>query len=381
VYVSIINDMVSMRDVSNVRLTGLSMEVIRGTGIVMNGGSQNRIMSCTLRNIGNVAVKIDNAADTGVESCDISETGEGGISLAGGDRKTLTPGGLHACNNHIRRFSRWSKTYRPAVSISGVGCRVANNLIHDAPHLGLALHGNEHTVELNEIHNVCMETDDVGAFYMGRNYTQRGNIVRHNYFHDLGGIHSHVGSMAVYLDDWTSGTTVYGNICVKAGRAVLVGGGRDNIIENNIFVDCTPAIHIDQRGLSWAKNYFDGKTNTLIETLNAMPYKEPPWSTRYPELLTLYQDEPAKAKNNKVVRNISLNGRWLDLIDGLKQSDVLLKDNLVGQDPGFVDAANRDYRLKENSPALKLGFKPIPIEQIGLQRKQGEMEFPTLRER
>jgi len=34
-------------------------------------------------------------------------------------------------------------------------------------------------------------------------------------------------------------------------------------------------------------------------------------------------------------------------------------------DPGFVDPEHDDYRLKPDSPALKLGIKPIPVEQIG----------------
>jgi hypothetical protein len=326
------------------------------------------VLNCAFRNVGNSAVAMNGGTDNGVDGCDISEVGDGGISLVSGDRQTLTSGNGFVKNNHIWRFSRWAKTYAPAISVQGVGNRVAHNLIHDSPHMGILLGGNEHVIEYNELHTICMETDDVGAFYMGRDWTARGNVIRYNYFHDLGTYHSHVGAMAVYLDDWSSGTTVYGNVCVRAGRAVLVGGGRNNTIENNIFVDCTPAVHVDSRGLGWAKNYFDGKTNTLIERLNAIPYRQPPWSTRYPELLTLYEDEPALAKYNRIERNICVGGRWLDLLDKLTDKVVLLKDNLVGKDPQFVDAEKRDFRLREDSPAHKLGFKPIPFEKIGLQR-------------
>jgi len=179
-----------------------------------------------------------------------------------------------------------------------------------------------------------------------------------------------VGVQSVYLDDWASGSTVFGNVFYKAGRGVLIGGGRNNTVENNLFVECAPAVHVDSRGLGWAKSYFDGRDNTLVERLNAVPYKEPPWSTRYPELLKLYDDEPAVAKGNRIVRNICSGGRWLDLLDKLDDKVVYVKDNLVGEDPLFVDAGHQDFRLKDDSPAYKLGFKRIPFEEIGPQRNR-----------
>jgi hypothetical protein len=101
-----------------------------------------------------------------------------------------------------------------------------------------------------------------------------------------------------------------------------------------------------------------------------MNYREPPYSTRYPELLTLYDDEPALAKYNVVARNICVGGRWLDLADGLTDKVVRGEDNLVNEDPHFVDPAKGDYRLKDDSPAHKLGFKPIPFEKIGLLERE-----------
>ena len=371
-YVSMLEDpLVHLNGASHVMLRGLTFEVCRGVGIRLDGGTGNTIAGCTVRNIGTNAVEIRGGTDNGILSCDIYEAGDTAITLAGGDRKTLTPGGNYAVNNHIHDFSRWCRTYRPALSISGVGQRAAHNYIHSAPHMGIACHGNEHIIEYNEIHSILYETGDAGAYYMGRDWSQRGNIVRFNFIHHLGSFddkfsrHGFSETMAVYLDDWTSDTLVYGNVCYKANRAVLVGGGRDNTIENNIFIDCKPAIHVDARGLGWAKNYFDGTTTTLFDRLEAVNYSQPPYSEKYPELLTLLDDESAVPKYNRILRNICVGGKWLDL-HGDIESVIEVEDNLVDQDPMFVDAEKMDFTVKSGSPALKLGFKQIPMDKIGL---------------
>jgi hypothetical protein len=147
-----------------------------------------------------------------------------------------------------------------------------------------------------------------------------------------------------------------------------VGGGRDNVIDNNIFVECTPAIHIDQRGLGWAAYYFDGTTTTLFDRFAEMKADQPPYSTAYPRLQDLLQDAPPYAKYNHVVRNVFYGGRWLDLHNDLKPEQVDLRDNWTEGDPGFVDAAAENFQLREDSPVWKLGFQRIPTEKIGLLR-------------
>ena len=49
--------------------------------------------------------------------CDIYETGDGGISLDGGDRVTLTPADAGAENNHIHHYSRWNRVYQPGIAV------------------------------------------------------------------------------------------------------------------------------------------------------------------------------------------------------------------------------------------------------------------------
>ncbi|MEO7718774.1 MAG: right-handed parallel beta-helix repeat-containing protein [Capsulimonas sp.] len=369
--VSIANDLIVLDHVSNVTLRGLTLEDCRGRAVTINGGARNVIDGCTIRDCGNHGAEISDTTDSGVRGCRISETGDGGVILSGGDRKTLAPGRNFVENCRIERYSRWSRTYRAGVVVSGVGNHIAHCLISDAPHNAILLSGNDHVIEYNEIHHVCQETGDSGAFYMGRDWTMRGDIVRFNYFHDLGGAKGlQAGGVndvqAIYLDDTAAGATVFGNICVRAGRGALVGGGRDNILDNNIFVDCRTAISLDDRGLGWAaKSLLPGGDWNMQANLAAVGYDKPPYSTRYPHLANILQDDPNAPKYNTIRHNISVRcTTWLDLSEKAKPG-ITISNNLTNADPLFVNEKQGDYRLKSKSPAFKLGFQAIPFDRIG----------------
>ena len=205
------------------------------------------IQACTVRNLRKKGIRVDGGFAHRVCDCDIYDTGNGGLTLAGGDRKTLTPGRHEALNNHIWRFSRASAHSAYGLTFGGVGCRAAHNLIHDAPHQAVFVGGNDHVFELNEVHHVCTETDDCGALYKGRNPSCRGNVIRFNYWHDIGSPMGH-GNAAVYFDDGDGGDLVLGNVFVRCGEpgrgsfgTVFSHGGHDIRAENNIFVDCKRA--------------------------------------------------------------------------------------------------------------------------------------------
>ncbi len=366
-----------MRNTSHVTVSGVSVKYCRGTAVRIEGGMHTQVAGCAMRNIGNNAVEILGGIHNGVLSCDISETGDGGIILDGGDRITLAAGNHFAENNHIHHFSRWSRTYRPAVSVQGVGNSVRHNLIHDAPHSAILLGGNDHTIEYNEIFRVALETSDVGAFYMGRNWTTRGNAVRFNYFYDLGVIGEGVGTMAIYIDDQASGVEIFGNVVNRSHRAIMIGGGRDNSIENNVFIDCDPVLHLDARGLTWQKGA-NQPGGILYENLRAIDITRPPYSTRYPKLATMWEENNLGVPvGNTIERNVvCTDGEWVDFLHGMDSTVYRFSGNHMASRSEFVDLGKGDLRLRPGSTAFEYGFKEIPYDRIGLYRDEYRKVLP-----
>lgn len=366
VTVSVLPNLATLEKTAYITFRGFTFEASRNLAIAVRESNNIRIAACTVRNGGSNAISVSGGTSNTVFGCDIYNMGGGGISLSGGNRETLTPAGHLAENNHVHHYGRWYRMYRKGISLSGVGNRAAHNLIHDAPHIGIGFGGNDHVIELNEIHHVCLESNDAGAMYTGRNWTMRGNMIRHNYLWEITGF-KNKGCVGVYLDDMFSSADIIGNVFYHVTRAAFIGGGRDCSIVNNIFVDCTPAIHVDARALGWAHYHAD----TWIEeaetkgTISGIRYKEPPYSTRYPQLPGIIEDEPKAPKGNTIARNICVGGKW----DGIhKEAKPYLKveNNLIDVDPHFRDHENHDFRLQTDSPAFEINFETIPFDAIGI---------------
>ena len=370
--VSLRRELVTLRDVSHVILQGLILEACQGNALTLTGGESCQVAACVVRNLGGAGITVNGGKHHAVIGCDLYNLGNGGVNLSGGDRKTLTPAGHLVENCHVYKFGRWNPIYKPAISLHGVGNRAAHNLLNDAPHMAIAFSGNDQVIEFNEIHSVVYESNDAGVIYTGNNWTMRGNQIRFNYIHDIFGYEGR-GCMGVYLDDQFSSATMFGNIFYRVPAATFIGGGRDNTIENNIFVDCKPAVHVDARGLNWQKD----SVGHLIKSLKQVPYREEPWRSRYPGMLTLPDQQPSSPFNNLVARNICVGGQWADIEAGAKPG-VKFVDNLTDQDPLFVNAATHDFRLKPGSPAFKLGFKPIPVENIGIYQDPRRASWPVV---
>ncbi len=355
---------ISLYDVSHVHLVGFTIESARVCGIEIVGGESVTVADCTLRHIGNIGVNVYHGQRHVIRDCEIHDTGAGAIRVEGGDCQRLT-----ACNhiierNHLRDFSQVYLAYRPAVNVYGVGVQVRRNLIHDGPHSAIILHGNEHLVEGNEIHTVCRDTDDVGAIYLAHDPTFRGNVIRQNYLHDLGGF-SPTGVIGVYLDDFASGTTVSENIFVRTVRGVAVGGGRDNTVTNNLFIDCLAAIQIDNRGHTWARSFFEGAPSKYFEYCSAVLFNQGEYARRYPTLATVFEDQPSMAKGNRIEHNLIDCPIGVDLHDDLGEQVVAVKENLMNARAILVGADQNDFRFNPQSALRTRGFTPLSIQRAG----------------
>jgi hypothetical protein len=269
----------------------------------VRGGHDVAISDSVIRNVGNRAAVIS-GEDNGLSDMLIEEIGEGAVVLTGGDRKTLTPARLYVERSTIRRFARVTRTVQPAVLIAGVGNRAVGNQISDAPHIAILFSGNDHLISQNEIFDVCKETGDAGAIYTGRDWTARGTVIERNHIHDIPANVLQGGTIGIYLDDQASGITVRGNLLERVDVAVLIGGGRDNLVEGNKFVATPIAIHLDARGKGWQKTMTDDPNGTLRKLLAEIPYNHAPYRERYPHLANILDDDLGAPKYNVARQNV-----------------------------------------------------------------------------
>ena len=406
---------VAMEGANHISFRNIIFENSRGIGIYMERGEGNRITGCTIRNMGVVAVCIGKGvkpdkmlshasgvtqniknkytlvsrelgdlqkytyADVllerkggknhGVIDCEIYNCGAGGISLSGGSRKTLEPGGNFVSNCKIYNNNRLDRSIRAGISIDGAGNRIEHCEIYNCSSSAIYLHGNDHVIEYNNIHHVVLEAQDMGAFYMGRDPSARGIIIRNNFFHH---INNSEARLAIYGDDGSSGMLIEGNVFYKAGlHCIQLGGGFDDTIINNIFVDNTVVVFAF--GAIWrGREFYLGEKGIFVHRLNTVNYNKPPYSTKYPLLAGYLDMEPEVFKNNLMKNNVIWGYKELIRKGGYNEDEWgAMENNLItNEDPGFVDAENMDFSLKDNSQVFSKipGFKMIPFKEIGLRK-------------
>lgn len=424
VMISMLEDpIICLEGTSHVIIRDITIEVGRGIGIYMERGSHNLIAGCTVRNVGTngifmgqgakqtfpfvthddyegvpVSRRIGNlqgqiykyttwdrkaGSNHGILSCDVYNTGSGGIYLSGGNKRKLIPGNNYVENCKIHNYNRRNKYLWAGINIDGCGNRISHCEIYNSEWQGIYVHGNEHLFEYNNIHHVTLNSDDTSPWYIGRDPSDRGNIIRYNYFHHCG--NPNRMNMGIYCDDSSTDVMIFGNVFFKmsTNHGVLFSNtGWDLRMINNIVID--PIAHtaeISAHFYSWAKDeivpMFGGNgllRNRLLKSVNIY---EPPYSERYPGLIDYLRPivdgtewEGMRGRRNVLSRNLIVGGNEnpLVILRGKYAQCDTVYNYRTDKDPGFVDYQNQNFNLKPDSEVFDKipDFEPIPFDKMGL---------------
>jgi len=287
----------------------------------------------SITNVAGHAIKArGNVTHTRVENCDISYCGAGGVYV-GGQKTEIRNNLIHAVGLALPS----------AIGINGGGKDniIAHNEIHDTPYSAMDCGGENIIIEDNLIYDCMKVLHDGAAIYL---FAATNAIIRRNVARDIidtGGY----GASAYYLDERSEGCVVEENLSVNVARPSHNHMARNNTIRNNVFIIAGDGKITFPRcsGFTLEGNVVYAGGRITFEGIDAVQS----WS-----------------------RNLLYSGGGK--IEGVKLKDYSPAGNVEGArgdttvaDPLFVDLAKGDYRYKPDSPATKLGLKPIDVSKAG----------------
>jgi len=303
----------SAQSISFVSFSDFTLAHSRTAGFKVKGVTNSTFNHVSILGHGGMGADISGVNST-VTNLRLESIGCGGVTVGGGDEASLTPAATVLSNSVISDYGRISRTYHPGIAWYGVGLTVAYNEIHNGPHSAILGGGNDCEFRANYVHDVCYESTDSGAWYAGRSWVRRGNILVDNIFENVQVREApELGYPAincVYLDDELSGQFIINNTFRNCYNGMMLGGGRDNVISGNRFENLTNlGITFDARGLGWQKDFchYDASnpmsSGELVTDLFSVHYQSPPYSTAYPQLPGLLADRPCTPVGNKISKN------------------------------------------------------------------------------
>lgn len=368
---------INCTNVSYLTIERMTIQSGMNNGIDIADSKNVHIAGCTIKQFTKNAVNITNSLKCGVLSSEVEQIGAYGIYINSGDRSNLEAMGCYAVNNHVHDFGRVERTYYPGIEMRGVGNYMAYNEIHDAPHMALRAEGNNNIIEFNEIYDVVKETKDAGAFYTCRDQLAFGNIMRYNYYHDIYGGTGEAAGTAVgfYVDDVGCAWTCYGNVFNMVDHPILIGGGSNNKVINNLILNKPEettkySISLDRRD-SWTQ-----VMGYATATLSFANYKNEVWQKWYPEAYnireTLANDGVVLPRNNTFKNNVIINHAAFEIAEIAQELGTVENNLITDEDMGVTVSENGEVTISEDSEIYDLvpGFQPIPFERMGLYNDQ-----------
>ena len=399
------------QEMGYISFTGLTFQCSKGSAITVKNAKACVVKGNIIRNTGGVGVYIQNSLSCQISDNDIYDIGSHGVYISGGLRSPFTrkflPSENEVVNNYIHHIGVIYKSVA-GVALHGVGIRISNNYIHDAPRWGILSRGNDNIIEYNHIRHVNIETSDTSGIYLvDRDLTMHGTKIRYNCIHDVLGYHmntegrwlSPAFAFGIYLDDFTSGVEVTGNLIYRTPRAgIFVQAGQYVKVENNMFLENSyESCRISRWYDDWEYNALGtkqmaGRHNVFRCNIFASTQK-----TAYLHLVERCYDDQGNL-------NVSEN-TWENNLVWMPNSEVQIKtyghvitkenfkskdftfeewkymgndQNTLIADPKIQDIENEDFKLNQDSPAFKLGFESLPIEKMGPYQTKSRASWPII---
>lgn len=354
--------------------------------IEMNYAHSCTIHNCRLVNMGVHAINIGRGCDNiYITDNEIREIGAGGVKIDGGELEepeyTYTHG-VHVRNNLI---THCGNRYFAACGIlikQAYECEISHNEVSRLYYTGISCGwtwcykpsvNRDNIIEKNHIHHLGQgKLSDMGGIYILSE--QPGTIIRGNLIHDVES--KHYGGWGLYTDEGSSYITLENNICYNlTNNGYHQHYGRHNTVRNNIFAFSgkSPAAITrgeEHTGLLFENNIFVSD-NAPIFSIGFTKDRE---GNNHYELLgkhfvsarNLFYDKSGNIPAFLYLGNGENNTTYT--MTQARNEIEYDTDSLVA-DPMFVDLNNFNFSLKPDSPAFKLGFKPIDISDVGVIKK------------
>jgi hypothetical protein len=239
-----LDTVIAINDAHDVVLDGLAVRGARATGITVDQSRDILFSNGYVGLAGGGGIGVSNSERVVVYRSVVADVGETGVALRGSENGS--PARNAVIDTLITATGGLTRAYAPAVRLTGVGQVVAGDLITGLPHAAIIFNGRDHAIVGNEIAHTTQETADAGAVYSFGSLTTRGTVIAYNYFHDIvkaPGLDNTIANQVrtIYLDSWTSGEIIAGNLFLRSAWPFWINSGEKNRVEGNVFADTGPS--------------------------------------------------------------------------------------------------------------------------------------------
>lgn len=340
------------------------------------------------------------AKDNVIQNCEIKRCGFHAVLLSGyraefGSKAYHNKGNI-INNNHLHDCGELVGHSAGVFIWASGDNKITNNEIHDMPRYGVCvkgqrwggnygekaqlkiktgeivtrenhwdfIHSRNNYIAFNDIYRVSKESEDNGMIsFWG---SGKGNVVYYNKLHDIKDRDVEGLTMAVYIDDAADYITVENNIIygLKAGAQIfpILAKGVHNKIINN-YIICEEETKAAIRSVTM----YNEQTGSHIYKRNIVYLKG---KADIFSFGSLQSDKLDECDYNLIFSEKGIyyyvgGNRKIGIDDWKRAFNGRYGKNSVYADPLFYNVASHDFRLKNNSPALKMGIIPIDVDMIG----------------